>query len=62
MDKLLVLQRWMEENERDPTWITHKAGRTREYISSVVRGHRPLSDKLGQILTERIGIRFPTRK
>jgi hypothetical protein len=49
----------MEENERGPAWIARKTGRTREYISAVVHGHRLFSDKLAQALTESIGIQFP---
>ncbi len=58
MDKRLVLQKWMEENERGPAWVGRKIGRTREYVSAIVHGHRPFSDKLARTLTEHLGIHF----
>ena len=60
MDKRAALERWMEENERGPAWVAKKVGYTREWISNVLHGHKPFSDKLARELTEHLGIQFET--
>jgi plasmid maintenance system antidote protein VapI len=57
-DRKTILVRWMEENERGPAWVARKIGCTRSYISSIVNGHRPVTDKLAAALEEEIGIDF----
>ena len=58
MKRRAILQKWMEENERGVTWISRKTGYARVYVSNVVHGHRPFSDKFARALTEQLGIQF----
>jgi uncharacterized protein YegL len=46
----------MRDNHRGPGWIAKQSGYSREWISSVVHGRKPLSDDLAKILTEKLGI------
>ena len=53
-----ALRRWMEENERGPSWVAQKVGYTREWISYVLHGKKPFSDQLARKLQDTLGIRF----
>jgi hypothetical protein len=48
----------MAEQERSIAWVARKAGYTREYLTNVMNGHLPFTDKLAKTLTERLGVRF----
>ena len=58
MSRQDALRRWMEDNERGPSWVAQKVGYTREWISYVLNGRKPFSDKLALALQETLGIRF----
>jgi plasmid maintenance system antidote protein VapI len=51
-----VLNRWMERNDRGPTWLAKKTGYTRAYISRVLNGHDPFTEKLATKLEKDIGV------
>jgi hypothetical protein len=48
----------MEEHERGTGWIASKVDYSKQWISYVLNGHKPFSDKLAQALHETLGIRF----
>jgi uncharacterized protein YegL len=48
----------MATHERGPAWVARKTGYTREWISAVLHGQKPFSDKLAQRLTEVLGLAF----
>jgi hypothetical protein len=54
----LIVRQWMTEQERSLAWVARKAGYTREYLTNVMNGHLPFTDKLAKTLTERLGVRF----
>ncbi len=58
MDRNEMLRQWMEEHERGPAWVARKTGYRREWISSVLHGRKPFSDKLVRKITEGLGIKF----
>jgi len=58
MDRKAVLKRWMEEHERGTGWVANKAGYSKQWISYVINGHKPFSNKLARKLTETLGIQF----
>jgi transcriptional regulator with XRE-family HTH domain len=58
MSRQEALRRWMEDNERGPSWVAQKVGYTREWISYVLNGHKPFSDKLARALQETLGVPF----
>ena len=58
MDRNEMLRQWMEEHERGPAWVARKTGYRREWISSVLHGRKPFSDKLARRIAEGLGIKF----
>jgi len=58
MSRNETLRRWMEEHERGPSWVARKIGYTREWISYVLHGKRPFSDKLAWALKDTLGVKF----
>ena len=58
MDRKTVLRQWMEEHERGTGWIASKVDYSKQWISYVLNGHKPFSDKLARALQETIGIHF----
>ncbi|MBI4601174.1 MAG: helix-turn-helix domain-containing protein [Planctomycetes bacterium] len=51
-----TLRRWMLENSRGPAWVAKQTGYTREWISSVLNGRKPMSERLARSLAESLGL------
>ena len=58
MDRRAILEAWMAEYDRGPTWVAAQTGWSREMISYVLHVKRPMSDKLARALHEKLGIQF----
>ena len=53
-----ILQQWMAEHERGPTWVARRLGYTRPYLSNVLGGKHPFANALVRACHERLGIDF----
>ena len=58
MDRRTVVKQWMDEQERSTGYIANKTGYSKQWISYVINGHKPFSDKLALALSEKLGIQF----
>ena len=58
MDRRAIVKQWMDEQERSTGYIAKKAGYSKQWISYVVNGHKPFSDKLARALSDKLGIEF----
>lgn len=58
MDRREILLRWLREEERGPSWLARQLGMSREWISAVLNGRKPVSDRLAARITRTIGLRF----
>ena len=59
MERRSILRHWMDEQERGTGWVAGKVGYSPQWISYVLNGHKPFSDKLARTLQDTLGIRFP---
>jgi homoserine trans-succinylase len=57
-----LLKEWMAQEERGTVWIARKVGRTKAYISHVLHGRFPLTDKLARDLQAKLGIPLPENR
>jgi hypothetical protein len=53
-----ILRKWMQDQERGPSWVARHLGYSREYIANVLRGQYPFTDKLTSICIDRLGLDF----
>jgi cyanate lyase len=58
MDRRTTLKQWMDEHERGTGWVASKTGYSKQWISYVLNGHKPFSDKLARALQETLGVQF----
>jgi hypothetical protein len=54
-----MLKDWMAHEERGTVWVANKVGRTKAYISHILHGRFPLTDKLASDLQTKLGIALP---
>ncbi|MCA8837597.1 MAG: helix-turn-helix domain-containing protein [Proteobacteria bacterium] len=55
---------WLAENERSMAWLARQIGWSREMLSQVLNGHRPISKKLAIAINDKTGvdIKGPVRR
>jgi antitoxin component HigA of HigAB toxin-antitoxin module len=56
-----LLTQWLAEHERSQAWVARQIGATRSYMSNVLLGKRPFTDKLARRLHDKLGISFDYR-
>jgi antitoxin component HigA of HigAB toxin-antitoxin module len=61
-ERVQILKDWMAREERGTVWVARKVGRTKAYISHILHGRLPLTDKLAGELHAKIGIPMPDPK
>jgi len=49
----------MAREERGTVWVAKKVGRTKAYISHILHGRLPLTEKLARDLRAKLGIPLP---
>jgi ribosome-binding protein aMBF1 (putative translation factor) len=54
--RVQLLRDWMAREERGTVWVAKKVGRTKAYISNILHGHLPLTEKLARDLQAKLGI------
>jgi antitoxin component HigA of HigAB toxin-antitoxin module len=58
-ERVEILKDWMAQEERGPVWVARKVGRTKSYISHILHGRMPMTDKLARALKEKLGVPLP---
>ena len=57
--RVQLLRDWMAREERGTVWVAKKVGRTKAYISNILHGRLPLTEKLARDLRAKLGIPLP---
>src|SRR5262245_12149313 len=57
--RVQLLRDWMAREERGTVWVAKKVGRTKAYISHILHGRLPLTEKLARDLRATLGILLP---
>ena len=60
-ERVQFLKDWMAQEERGTVWVARKVGRTKAYISHIIHGRLPMTDKLARDLKEKLGISIPEK-
>jgi antitoxin component HigA of HigAB toxin-antitoxin module len=55
-DKVQLLKDWIEKEGRKQTWVAQQIGCSPQWLNYVLKGKKPLSDKLALTLHEKLGI------
>ena len=55
-DRVQILKDWIEREGRKQTWVAQQVGCTPQWLNYVIKRRKPLSDKLAQMLQDKLGI------
>jgi len=55
-DRVEVLKDWIAKEGRKQTWVAQQVGCSPQWLNYVLKGKKPLSDKLARALREKLGI------
>jgi hypothetical protein len=58
MERRTILRKWMDKHERGTGWVARQAGRSKQWISYVINGHKLFSDEPACTLHETFGFQF----
>jgi antitoxin component HigA of HigAB toxin-antitoxin module len=58
-DRVQLLKDWIEREGRKQSWVAQQIGCTPQWLNYILKGKRPLSDRLARTLREKLGIPFP---
>ena len=51
-----VLKNWSEQEGRRQNWVAQQVGVSPQWLNYVLKGKKPLSDRLAYILREKLGV------
>jgi len=55
-ERARVLKDWIEHEGRRQDWVAKQVGVSPQWLNYVVRGKKPLSDRLARALQEKLGV------
>jgi hypothetical protein len=55
-DRVRILKDWIEKEGRKQTWVAQQVGCSPQWLSYVLKGKKPMSDKLARALRDKLGI------
>ena len=55
-DRARILKDWIEDEGRRLDWVAKQVGVSPQWLHYVVRGKKPLSDRLARALQEKLGV------
>jgi Helix-turn-helix domain len=55
-DRVQILKDWIAKEGRKKTWVAQQAGCSPQWLSYVLRGKKPMSDRLADALRDTLGI------
>jgi ribosome-binding protein aMBF1 (putative translation factor) len=56
IDRAQILKAWIEKEGRKQTWVAQQVKCSPQWLNYVLRGKRPMSDKLARVLRDKLGI------
>ncbi len=54
--RVQILKDWIIQEGRKQTWVAQQVGCSPQWLSYVLRGKKPLSDKLARALRDTLGV------
>ena len=54
--RVQILKDWITKEGRKQTWVAQQVGCSPQWLSYVLRGRKPMSDKLARALQDALGI------
>jgi plasmid maintenance system antidote protein VapI len=61
-DQVRILKDWIIHEGRKQTWVAQHVGYSPQWLSYVLRGKKPLSDKLANALQQKLGVPLAARR
>ena len=61
-DRVRILKDWIRQEGRKQTWVAQQVGYSPQWLSYVLRGKKPLSDKLADALQQKLGVPLAARR
>ena len=55
-DRVQILKDWIEKEGRKQTWVAQQVGCSPQWLSYVLKGKKPMSDKLARTLRDKLGV------
>jgi antitoxin component HigA of HigAB toxin-antitoxin module len=55
-DRVEVLKDWIAKEGRKQTWVAQQVGCSPQWLNYVLKGKKPMSDKLARALRDKLGI------
>ena len=55
-DWVEVLKDWIAKEGRKQTWVAQQVGYSPQWLNYVLKGKKPMSDKLARALRDKLGI------
>ena len=56
IDRAQILKEWIEKEGRKQTWVAQQVGCSPQWLNYILKGKKPMSDKLARALRDRLGI------
>jgi hypothetical protein len=54
--RVQILKDWITKEGRKQTWVAQQVGCSPQWLSYVLKGRKPMSDKLARALQDKLGI------
>ena len=55
-DRVQILKDWIGKEGRKQTWVAQQVGCSPQWLSYVLKGRKPMSDKLARALQDKLGV------
>ena len=55
-DRVEVLKEWIAKEGRKQTWVAQQVGYSPQWLNYVLKGKKPMSNKLARALRDKLGI------
>jgi hypothetical protein len=55
-DRVQILRDWIEQEGRRQNWVARQVGCSPQWLNHVLKGRKPLSDRLAQVLQQKLGV------
>jgi antitoxin component HigA of HigAB toxin-antitoxin module len=61
-DRVQILKDWIAKEGRKQTWVAQQVGCSPQWLSYVLKGKKPMSDKLADALHKKLGVPLDARR
>jgi plasmid maintenance system antidote protein VapI len=61
-DQAQILRDWIEKEGRKQTWVAQQVGYSPQWLNYVLKGKKPMSDRLANALQKKLGVPLNARR